>query len=228
MNTKQKLLTLALAAGFAGGASGQVLISGMVDGTQSGGLPKAMEIVAETNVADLSDFWIVRDTNGAGPFDTFFQLPSVVLNTNDFFYVYGNSGTTTSMTALGFPTTASGDAEEDNILNWNGDDILGLATPNGTFSDGSDISQFDMVDSFGVVGQGDTDFAGNSIAYRPDGTPANPGGVTDAGNFTITAYSDSSLQSTFGTYAVPEPGMFGAIAGLMALGFVVTRRRSRA
>lgn len=222
-----KLTILALAAGLglAGAAHGQVLISGMVDGTQSGGIPKAMEIVAEQAIADLSDFWVIRDTNGAGPFDTFFQLPSLALGTNNFFYLYGNTDTTTAMTTLGFPTLASGDALESSILGWNGDDILGLATPGGTFTDGSDISQFDIIDSFGVAGQGDTNFAENSFSYRPDGSSPNPSGVTDAGNFDIVAYSDTELQNTFGTYAVPEPSAYALFAGLLGLGYVMVRRR---
>ncbi|MEO0508407.1 MAG: PEP-CTERM sorting domain-containing protein [Verrucomicrobiota bacterium] len=197
----------------------------MVDGTQSGGIPKAMEIVAEEAIADLSDLWIVRDTNGAGPFDTFYQLPAVSLSTGDFFYIYGGTTTDTSMTALGFPDADVSGAVVNSILNWNGDDILALATPNGTFTDGTDISQFDVVDSFGVVGQGDTNFAPDSISYRIPGTAANPAGVTDAGNFDITAYSDVSLQATFGTYVVPEPGAYALLAGICGLMSVMLKRR---
>jgi hypothetical protein len=222
MKNKLTLTTLATLAGFAGAANADVIISGMVDGTQTGGIPKAMEIAATAAVSDLSDFWVVRDTNGAGPFDTFAQLPSVSLASNDFFYVYGNSDTTTSMTTLGFPAT-SGNALEDGILNWNGDDILGLATPNGTFSDGTDISQFDVISSFGLVGQGDTDFAANSISYLTGANSA--AGITDAGNFTITAYSDTDLQSTFGTYVVPEPSAYALLSGMLGLAWVMLRRR---
>lgn len=222
MKNKITITTLAALAGLAASADADIIVSGMVDGTQSGGLPKAMEIVATSAVADLSDFWVVRDTNGAGPFDTFSQLPSVALASNDFFYVYGNSGTTTSMTTLGFPAL-TGNAVEDGILNWNGDDILGVATPNGTFSDGSDISQFDVISSFGLVGQGDTNFAENSYSYLSGSNSTV--GITDAANFSITAYSDTGLQNTFGTYAVPEPSAFGLIAGMLGFTWVMLRRR---
>ncbi|MEM0966137.1 MAG: PEP-CTERM sorting domain-containing protein [Verrucomicrobiota bacterium] len=224
---KKKLVTLALGAGLVGAVNGQVLITGVVDGTQTGGNPKAIEIVATEAIANLSIYYLIRDTNGAGPFDTFEQLPSIALSTGDFYYIYGNGDSETIMTGFGFPASSSDGAETNGVANVNGDDIIGLGTPNGTFTDGSTISQYDLIDSFGQEGQGDTNFYADSYAYRPNDSAANPSGVFDAGNFTITAYSDSGLQATFGTYVVPEPSMYGAIVGILALSFAATRRRRR-
>ena len=80
-NMKKILLTMAVAAGLATGAQAQLrlhpqLISGIVDGTQSGGIPKGLQIYATSDILDLSLFYISRDTNGAGPWDTFAQLPA--------------------------------------------------------------------------------------------------------------------------------------------------------
>lgn len=216
MKIKKTLIPLALLPALASSLSADLLISGMVDGTQTGGIPKAMEIVAETDIPDLSAFFISRDTNGAGPWDTFVQLPAVSLSAGDFFYVYGNVDSNTVMAALGFPADTTNSAFTDAILNWNGDDILGLSTSN---------SPAGVFDSFGQVAQGDTNFAADSISYRQPSTPANAAGVFDAGNFDITAYSDAELQATFGTYVIPEPGTYAAILGLLGLGFVLIRRR---
>lgn len=199
-------------------ASGGLLISGMVDGTNNGGNPKAMEVVALENIADLSVYWILRDTNGTtgGPFtqSDSFQLPSVSLSAGDFYYIYGNSDTETQLEAAGFGDTDSGTAVRDGILNQNGDDIFALSTSN-------DVA--DAIDAFGLLGQGDTNFAQNSTAYRPDGSPQNATGVADAGNFDITAYgSDSSFNAIFGTFQVPEPSSL-ALIGLG--GLLIARRR---
>lgn len=223
MMNKLTITLLASALSWAT-ASANIVISGMVDGTLSGGNPKGMELTATSSILDLSEFYVVRDTNGVGPFDTFYQLPSVSLSTGDYFYVYGNSSSETTFTGFGFPAT-TGNAVQNSILNVNGDDIIGIATPNSSFTSGNAISQFDMVDSFGSESQGDTNFYANSIAYRNLNAPASPAGLSDATNFTMTSYSDSELQSIFGTYEVPETSTYSLIAGLLGLTYVMLKRR---
>ena len=202
----QAFLTLTALSFVAKDCSANLIITGVVDGTQSGGNPKAMEILATAAVPDLSNFYIVRDTNGTsgGPFtvSSWIQLPSVSLAAGDFYYIYGTSATETYLESEGFGDTDSGTALLDGVLNHNGDDIMALATAN----DGTGV-----IDAFGLLGQGDTNFAENSIAYRQANTPANPTGVMDAGNFDLTNYSDSSFTNTFGTYqfaVIPEPSAF--------------------
>ena len=222
MKIKTTLSELAFIVGaVASSANAQIVLSGVVDSTQSGGIPKVMEMIAKTTVAELSSFWIVRDTNGVGPFDALFNLPGVSLAASDFFYVSENINTDTSTATLGFTIGATND-----ILNWNEDDILGLATPNGTYFSGNNISEFDLIDSFGFVGQDDTDFAADLVFYRQAEMAANPTGVADVENFKISAYSDPKLQNTFGTYAVPEIGTYALLAGCFALASVMMHRRS--
>lgn len=197
---------------------GVLVISGVVDGTNAGGNPKAIELVALGTIADLSTYYIHRDTNGTegGPFTVAqtSQLPSLSLSPGDFYYLYGNADSETALTGLGF---SSGSV--DSIAGQNGDDIFAVSTS----SDPSSVADF--TDAFGLLGQGDTDFAADSIAYRMAGTAPNATGVMDAGNFNMIAYSDSALQSTFGTYVVPEP----STTGLLVLGsvcFIARRRRA--
>lgn len=203
------------------GSYADLIISGVVDGTETGGNPKAIELVATADIADLSNFFLVRDTNGsAGTFtiSSDFQLPMVSLNAGDFFYLYGNTDSETLLESLGFGDTDSGTAVLADVANHNGDDILAISDD----ADGTTI-----FDAFGLLGQGDTDFAANSVSYRQAGTPANPTGVADAGNFDIVAYSEAGLTSTFGTYevaAIPEPSSLALLGFVGCAGFIRRRR----
>ena len=200
-----------------------LIITGVVDGTQSGGNPKAMELMATADIVDLSNFFVLRFSpaliSGDPPILSSSQLPNVVLNAGDFYYIYGNAATETYLESLNFGNTMPdfATALPDAVLSHDGDDILAVATAN----DGTGI-----LDAFGLLGQTGT-FAADSIAYRQPNTAANPTGVLDAGNFDLTSYTDLDLTSTFGTYqlvAVPEPSalLFG---GLLCSLFFMKRSR---
>jgi len=205
MKTKNILLTTALILASAS-VQASILISGIVDGTESGGIPKGLEIVATADVADLSIYQIARDTNGAGPWDTFFVLPSIALNAGDFFYVAGNTDSETIMNNLGFTVGLV-----NSTLNVNGDDIIGLAT-GGTPAD--------VFDSVGVVAQGDTNFYADSFAVRLGSSTTPSLTDTDGSNFTITGYAEVGFSgaSGFGTYAIPEPSVTAFL--LIGMGFL--------
>jgi uncharacterized protein len=206
--------TIALAAV----SPAQLIFSGYVDGTNTGGNPKAMELFATTGIPDLSAYWILRDTNGS-PGGVFtesdeFQLPNVALSAGDFFYIYGTSDSETFLENLGFGDTDLGTAVLDNILNANGDDIFALSTSDDVV---------DAFDAFGLLGQDDTNFAQDSVAYRDTPTPSATG-VLDAGDFLISAYSDTLLVNTFGTF-IPEPSFTAFGIGALAL-LIAQRRRA--
>ena len=155
---KNFIWAVALCFACATTAQADLIISGVVDGTQTGGNPKGIELVATTDIADLSVFSILRDTNGAGPFDSAVALPAVSLSAGSFFYVAGNTDSATILDGFGFTTGLT-----DGIANVNGDDILGIALTSDT-TGGTPFTVFS--DSFGEVAQGDTNFYENSFAIR--------------------------------------------------------------
>ena len=215
---------LGLLAVFAmvGSVRGDLIISGVVDGSQTGGNPKAIELVALNPIADLSAFTIVRDTNGTagGPFtiSSSFNLPMVPLAQGDFFYIYGNAASETFLTDAGFGDSTMGTGAADIVGSTNGDDILAVST---------DGTAAGIIDAFGLLGQGDTNFATDNLAYRQAGTAPNPTGVLDAGNFDLLSNSDATITSTLGTYfvpAIPEPSSL-ALLGLFGVAGAVRRRK---
>ena len=217
MNTKQKLLTLALVAGFAGGASGQLIITGVVDGTNTGGIPKGAELYATEDIADPSVYGIQRYTNSVSSASSLTQLSAISLNAGDFYYLTGGATSTTIFNNEGFTVGLTG-----AVVNINGDDLLQLV---------EFAAPTTVLDTFGQPNQGDTNFYENSIAYRNnDNITGNIAGNVDATpGFTITAYTnDTDFGNIFGSYSpVPEPSAYGALFGLVAIGFAVARRRRR-
>lgn len=212
MQTKLFIASTAVTLLVTSSASAAILISGISDGTNTGGNPKALEIFATTAIPDLSIYYIARDTNGAGPWDTFVQLPTVALAEGDFFYVAGNSDSATTLDGFGFTVGLT-----NSILAVNGDDIVGLATSDTPAS---------VFDSIGLVAQGDTNFYENSFAVRKNTSNAPEVSLADGSNFTITSYSDAAIQGAtgFGSFApVPEPST--ALLGGIALLGLLRRRR---
>lgn len=187
-----------------------LLITTVTDGTQVGGNPKALEIVATEAIADLSVFGIVRNTNGGTDgFGTPVSLPPVSLAAGEFFVIAASADAEASLTALGITVNIV-----NSILNVNGDDILGLV--NGST----------VIDVFGAETQADTNFYEDSIATRNTSSiTGDPDGSVDAAdNFFIVGYSDELAISSFGTFVIPEPASL-ALVGLGGLAMLGRVRR---
>ncbi len=210
---KKTVITFGLALSFATSSNAALLISGISDGGESGGIPKSIELYTTTDIADLSAFWIARDTNGAGPWDTFQKLPGVPLAAGSYFYIAGDTASETYLNDAGFTVGL-----KNNIAYVNGDDIIGLATATTAGA---------VYDSVGVVAQGDTNFYRNSFAVRKNTSVTGDITSTDGANFTITGWDATTFAGTsgYGTYSpVPEPSS-AALLGLGSLALVLRRRK---
>ena len=104
------LLTLAPAA-----HAQDLVITGVVDGPLSGGVPKAVELCALADIADLGVYGVGSANNGGGTDGEEFSFPSVAVPAGTFIYVASES--TGFNTFFGFaPDYTSG------ALAINGDD----------------------------------------------------------------------------------------------------------
>ena len=210
---KRTLLGFTAAALLASGsASASLIISGVVDGGESGGIPKAIELVATENIADLSVFSVGRFTNGGSSLTSETALPSIALSAGDFFYITGGTSSETILENAGF--TVDDSYNNLTVANINGDDLVAVTNGSGT-----------VLDIFGQAGQGDTNFYADSVALRNSSstTPDATGSVDAADNFTIIAWTnETDFANQFGSFVVPEPSSL-ALLGLG--GLLIARRR---
>lgn len=202
-----------LVACFSGTAKADLILTGVMDATLSGGTPKVVEFYATADIADLSIYGIELVSNAgssAGAVETAF---SGSLSAGDYYYVASEAPNFTSV--FGFaPDLVTGDA------NHNGDDDFYLYKDGVVF----DVwSGSDGIDNTGT----ETDIL-DSWAYRISDT--GPSTTFDAAEWTIAA-PDSlegldaagiAAATPFGTFtvtAIPEPSSMGvlALAGLVFL-----------
>jgi predicted extracellular nuclease len=96
-----------------------LVITGVVDGPLTGGVPKAIEVYAINNIADLSDYGVGSANNGGGTDGQEFTFPAVAVTAGTYLYVASEA---TGFTAFfGFaPDYTSG------AMSINGDDAVEL------------------------------------------------------------------------------------------------------
>lgn len=85
----QKILVLAAVAALALPtlASAQLAITGVIDGPLTGGIPKAVELIALSDIADLSAYGLGSANNGEGSDGEEFTFPADAVMAGDFIYV---------------------------------------------------------------------------------------------------------------------------------------------
>ncbi len=178
------------ALAFAGlaNAGGGLIISEIVDGSLSGGLPKFVEITNTSNApVDLSGFSLGNINNGAATMGFDALVLSGTLAPGDSYVVsYENNdepGVGTFFNVYGF--------DPDNFAQGsfiNGDDVLVLFQGAALAGDPADGSGQPVVDAYGVVGvNGDGEVWDYTDGYsfrNADGSIAN-GGAFDAPNWTF-------------------------------------------
>jgi predicted extracellular nuclease len=165
MKSPMRRLSLWLAlSGLSATAAADLVITGVIDGPLPGGVPKAVELFATTNIADLSAYGLGAANNGGGSDGQEFSFPAVGLNAGEFIYVATES--VEFQNFFGFaPDYTDGDATAVN-----GDDAIEL------FKNGS------VIDTFGDINADGTGTAWDYLdgwAYRKAGTTAGAFNVAD-------------------------------------------------
>ncbi len=173
-----------------------LVITGIIDGPLSGGLPKAVELTAIGDIADLSRYSLDSATNGnpATPASQF-TFPADSLAAGEKVYVsYETAGFTEY---FGFAPTYT-----SSIASVNGDDAF-LLYENGT-----------VVDAFGVEGVDGTGEPWEYLdgwAYRVDGSM--PSATFDPSQWTFSGPNADDGETSNATAATPFPiGTYSADA----------------
>ncbi len=183
---------------------GQPVITGIVDGTCSGGTPKMIEIFAQGTV-DFSQYKLEKQSNGNG-FSGNLDLSSLGTVTNDYVYLY-NDGSNSGAFASNFPATSGKPQLADSYISGNGDDAFRIVDNSNN-----------VIDVFGVEnedGSGKVWEYKDSYAKRNTGAPASA--TFDASQWTFGGpdFLDGqcgSLETAMGGiqtyYVAPASGDF--------------------
>ena len=181
-------LTLFLIAASPTVSAQDLVITGVVDGPLSGGVPKAIEVCVLNDVPDLSIYGLGSANNGGGSDGEEFTFPAGPASAGTFLYVASEAGGFS--TFFGFaPTYTSGAASI------NGDDAIEL------FMSGS------VADVFGDINVDGTGRPWDHVdgwAYRNDGT--GPDGSTFVlANWAFSGTNALDGETSNGTAGTPFP-----------------------
>ncbi|MDO6810092.1 endonuclease/exonuclease/phosphatase family protein [Zobellia galactanivorans] len=169
-----------------------LMITGIVDGPLSGGVPKAVELYARNSIADLSLYGFGSANNGGGSDGEEFTFPAVAVPANTYIYLATDIEGFTAY--FGFAPDYT-----SNSVSVNGDDAVELFYKGGVIDTFGDIN---------VNGSGQTWDYLDGWAYRKDGTLNNGAFVLDDWTYSGTDVLDGS--ATNGTASLPFPiGTFG-------------------
>lgn len=86
MKTSLSLLTAGILSAFSANAS-DLVISGVIDGPLTGGIPKAVELYVVNDIADLSVYGIGTANNGGGTDGVEFTFPADSASAGSYIYV---------------------------------------------------------------------------------------------------------------------------------------------
>lgn len=136
----------------------QIVISGVIDGPLSGGVPKAIELYVYEDIADLSIYGVGGANNGEGSDGQEFTFPAVSISTGNFIYIASESTGFTSFFGFAPDYTSS-------AASINGDDAIEL------FKDGTVIDIFGdiNVDGTGTGWDYEDGWAYRNNSTGPDG-----------------------------------------------------------
>ncbi|WP_442264983.1 T9SS type A sorting domain-containing protein [Tenacibaculum sp. ZS6-P6] len=165
---KNYFLTFLLTFLFSSAFSQDLIITGAIDGPLPSGAPKAIELYAVNNIADLSIYGIESTTNGAAAAGVEYTFPADAVTAGT--YIYLSFEDTLINQYLGITPQYV-----DNVINVNGDDTV-ILYKNGTIED--------LLGRIGEDGTGkDWDYV-DGWAYRKDGQ--GPSATFDPNQWTFS------------------------------------------
>ena len=184
-----------------------LLITGVIDGPLTGGLPKAVELYVVNDIPDLSIFGIGGANNGGGSDGEEFTFPADAATAGQFIYVATESIEFTNF--FGFAP----DYTDGTAVSINGDDAVEL------FQNGAVIDTFGDIN---VDGTGQPWEYLDGWAYRVSGTEAD-GTIFNIANWTFSGPDALDGETSNATAAIPFPtGTFAPLAGDAAPGVAST------
>ncbi|MDJ0755358.1 MAG: ExeM/NucH family extracellular endonuclease [Ardenticatenaceae bacterium] len=170
-----------------------LIITGVIDGPLTGGVPKAVELYVVNNIADLSIYGLGSANNGGGSDGEEFTFPAVAATAGDFIYVASESTEFTNF--FGFaPNYTSG------AMAINGDDAVELFTSGAVSDVFGDIN----VDGTGQAWEYLDGWAYRNDATGPDGTTFTIGNWSFSGPNALDGETSNATAATpfpIGTYA---------------------------
>ena len=191
MKTSLTLLSAGIISALSSTAiqANDLVISGVIDGPLSGGVPKAVELFVVNDIADLSAYGIGSANNGGGTDGEEFTFPAgVSASAGSYIYVASEIDGFTAF----FGSAPDYDTSSMGI---NGDDAIEL------FKDGSVIDTFGDIN---VDGNGTAWEYLDGWAYRTSGQSAN-GGSFEASNWTYSGVDALDGSTTNSDAASPFP-----------------------
>ncbi|MEJ2487126.1 MAG: hypothetical protein P8Y68_15470, partial [Anaerolineales bacterium] len=154
-----------------------LIITGIIDGPLTGGIPKAVELYAVNAIPDLSIYGIGLANNGGGSDGREFDFPADSVPAGSCIYVATDAVSFNAF--FGFdPSYTDGDATQNN-----GDDAFELFT-NGTVSD--------------VFGDINVDGSGTSWDYLDGWAYRNAGTGPDGSTFVLSNWTFSGINALDG------------------------------
>lgn len=148
------LLIAAFLSLFSAAKASDLIISGVIDGPRTGGVPKAIEVYAINNIADLSVYGLGSANNGGGSDGQEFTFPPLFVPAGSYIYVASESPQFT--TYFGSPPDYTSSAASIN-----GDDAIEL------FQNGAVVDVFGDIN---VDGTGQPWEHLDGWAYRKSGS----------------------------------------------------------
>lgn len=184
-----------------------LLITGVIDGPLTGGVPKAVELYVVNDIPDLSIFGIGAANNGGGTDGQEFTFPADAATAGDFIYV-----ATEAIEFANFFGFAP-DYTDGTAASVNGDDAIEL------FENGVVIDTFGDIN---VDGTGQPWEYLDGWAYRVSNTEAD-GTIFNIANWTFSGPNALDNETSNTTAATPFPlGTFAPAAGDSAPSVVST------